>query len=156
MDKPKLLEALAALPESGVKRTKTGRLRELLPEIEAAQAAGYGNEAIAKALTEQGLEVSKRTLETMLSRIRKEMKERAEGARPTPATRSPVSSAGQPATAQGAAKAANLDERKMPQEATGETSPEEANSGKRKILSRKDLRKAKQSGDDEIDQFINE
>lgn len=55
-----------------MRRTKTGRVRELLPQIEAAQAAGYSNEDIAKALKDQGLDVSKKTLETMLYRIRKE------------------------------------------------------------------------------------
>lgn len=72
MDKPTLLDALKALPEGDVRRTKTGRVRELLPQIEAAQAAGYSNEDIAKALKDQGLDVSKKTLETMLYRIRKE------------------------------------------------------------------------------------
>lgn len=82
MDKPTHLEALATPPsDSGVKRTKTGRLRELLPQIEAAQAAGYANTDIAQALTRQGLEIDKKTLETMLYRIRKEIGGTAKNAR---------------------------------------------------------------------------
>lgn len=75
MEKKTLLDALSS-PADGVsvKRTKTGRLRELLPEIEAAQAAGYSNEDIAKSLTSRGLEIDKKTLETMLYRIRMEAK----------------------------------------------------------------------------------
>jgi hypothetical protein len=72
MDKQSLLDALATLPAEAVKRTKTGRIREMLPEIEAAQAAGYSNDAIAQALTKQGVEVTKKVLETTLYRVRKE------------------------------------------------------------------------------------
>lgn len=152
MDKPKLLEVLAALPEGGVKRTKTGRIRELLPEIEAAQAAGYANEDIAKALARQGLEVTKKTLETMLYRIRKE---RSEGGHPAPSTRLAGMQVSQPATAQGAAKAADLDVRKMPEEASTESSPTGMAGGKlasetileapSKSYSFKQLQKAKDS-----------
>lgn len=78
MDKPTHLDALASPPSDiGVKRTKTGRLRELLPQIEAAQAAGYANTDIAQALTRQGLEIDKKTLETILYRIRKEIGEKS-------------------------------------------------------------------------------
>lgn len=127
MDKPKLLEVLAALPEGGVKRTKTGRVRELLPEIEAAQAAGYANEDIAKALAKQGLDVTKKTLETMLYRIRKE---RSEGSSLAPSARLAGMPASHPAATHGAAKAADLDVRKMPQEASPESSPTSMVGGK--------------------------
>lgn len=51
--------------------------------------------------------------------------------------------------------ATDLDENKDLVEAPGGTEPKKSSSDKRKILTRKDLRNAKQSGSDETDQFIN-
>lgn len=50
---------------------------------------------------------------------------------------------------------ADLDESKDLVEAPEGTEPKKPSSGKRKILTRKDLRNAKQSGSEETDQFIN-
>lgn len=64
-------EALQALIASGSARTKMGFLRQVLPEIEAAQAAGITHEKILKTLNEQGFGVdSQKTYAAMLSRIR--------------------------------------------------------------------------------------
>lgn len=87
MDQNSLLATLSSLADQGLKRTKTGQLRELLPQIEQAQSAGYSNEAIAKALTERGLPMTKKTLETMLYRIRKSATKQA----PPPASPEPAS-----------------------------------------------------------------
>lgn len=89
MDQDSLLSTLSSLAGQGVKRTKTGQLRELLPQIEQAQSAGYSNEAIARALTERGLVVTKKTLETMLYRIRKDAAQPAMP--PPPASHAPAS-----------------------------------------------------------------
>lgn len=64
-------EALQALIASGSARTKMGFLRQVLPEIEAAQEAGITHEKILKTLNEQGFGVdSQKTYAAMLSRIR--------------------------------------------------------------------------------------
>lgn len=94
MDQDSLLSTLSSLASQGVKRTKTGQLRELLPQIEQAQSAGYSNEAIARALTARGLAVTKKTLETMLYRIRKDA---AQAAAP-PSSRGPGTEATPPST----------------------------------------------------------
>lgn len=51
-------------------RTKMGRLRQLLPEIEAAQAAGISHEQILAALNERGFDLKMGPYSTMLWRIR--------------------------------------------------------------------------------------
>lgn len=53
-------------------RTKTGRLRDLFDEIEAAKVAGWRYERILLGLKAQGLEVSMNTLKDALKRIRAE------------------------------------------------------------------------------------
>ncbi len=51
-----------------------GRLRELLPEIEAAQIAGNTNKAIVETLNAQGLDITLASFPTMLHRARKGLK----------------------------------------------------------------------------------
>lgn len=51
-----------------------GRLRELLPEIEAAQIAGNTNKAIVETLNAQGLDIALASFPTMLHRARKGLK----------------------------------------------------------------------------------
>lgn len=63
--------ALQALVQSdATARTKMGRLRQLLPEIEAAQAAGISHEQILLALNERGFDLKMGPYSTMLWRIR--------------------------------------------------------------------------------------
>lgn len=143
---------LRALASDDKQRPETARLRDVFDDVERALQAGVKQAVVLAELHELGFTMTMASFKSALQRIRKE---RAEGALPASSTRPTAWPATQPATAQGAAKAANLDERKMPEEAPGETAPGDANSEKRKILSRKDLRKAKQSGNDELDQFIN-
>jgi len=58
--------------ETASGRTKTGRLRDLFDEIEAAKVAGWRYEWILLGLKAQGLEVSMNTLKDALKRIRPE------------------------------------------------------------------------------------
>jgi hypothetical protein len=53
-------------------RTKAGRLRELIAEIEAAHARGWRYEHIVAKLRDQALDVSVVNLRKMLMRIRRE------------------------------------------------------------------------------------
>ncbi|ANB78125.1 hypothetical protein AYM40_37810 (plasmid) [Paraburkholderia phytofirmans OLGA172] len=53
-------------------RTKTGRLRELLEEIEAAQTAGWRIEKIVEALRGQALDLSVDYIKNALKRLRAE------------------------------------------------------------------------------------
>lgn len=63
--------ALDALVKNGTTaRTKMGRLRQLLPSIEAAQDAGISHEQILVALNERGLDLKLGPYSTMLWRIR--------------------------------------------------------------------------------------
>lgn len=66
-------EALMALVKDGsAHRTKIGRLRGVLREIEDLQRSGLSNLAIVGKLNELGYDLTLKTFETMLYRIRKE------------------------------------------------------------------------------------
>lgn len=74
--KPALLGGLA-----GAKRTKTGRLRELLPEIERARELGISHAEILERLNALGLDLTYKTYTESLYRIRR----KREKAPPAPA-----------------------------------------------------------------------
>ena len=74
VDAPTIALALQALAHSGAARTKASRLRELLPEIEAAQAAGVKHEHILDALNAHGFDLSKKSYSVMLWRLRQQAK----------------------------------------------------------------------------------
>ncbi|MCL1574877.1 hypothetical protein [Xanthomonas nasturtii] len=64
-------EALRELASrKDAKRPKRARLRQLLPEIEAAQAAGATNAEIVETLNAQGIDMTLSAFQTALSRIR--------------------------------------------------------------------------------------
>lgn len=66
-------EALAALPTSSSTRTKAGRLRELLPQIEVVHAAGVPHQTIVETLNEKGFDLTLKTYKAMLYRARQEL-----------------------------------------------------------------------------------
>ena len=66
-------EHLRRLAQSNPHRSKTGCLRELYVEIEAARKAGFTTEKIVDALNEKGLDISLGTFVTLLHRIRKQL-----------------------------------------------------------------------------------
>jgi len=70
--------------ETASGRMKTGRLRDLFDEIEAAKVAGWRYEWILLGLKAQGLEVSMNTLKNALKRIRAERRSDAAKSRPAP------------------------------------------------------------------------
>lgn len=64
---------LQSLAQASDKRSKMGRLREVLPDIEAAKNAGVSNAKIVEALNaEHDLQLTVKTFEMMLYRLRKE------------------------------------------------------------------------------------
>jgi len=65
-------EHLRRLAQNNPHRSKTGCLRELYVEIEAARKAGFTTEKIVDALNEKGLDISPGTFVTLLHRIRKQ------------------------------------------------------------------------------------
>lgn len=73
METASIAEALRALASDSKKRSKIGRLRELYPDIEIAQKAGVSNSAIVETLKTQGLDLTLKTFETMLYRLRKDL-----------------------------------------------------------------------------------
>lgn len=66
-----IAEGLQRLATDSSKRSKAARLREVLPNVEAASAAGVPQSEIVKVLAASGLELSEKSLGVMLSRIRK-------------------------------------------------------------------------------------
>jgi hypothetical protein len=74
VDTPTIAQALQALSRSSAARTKASRLRELLPEIEAAQAAGVKHEHILETLNGHGFDLSKKSYSVMLWRLRQQAK----------------------------------------------------------------------------------
>lgn len=63
-------QALLALSRSSTARTQVARLRELLPDIEAAQAAGVRHQHILDALNAHGFALSLKAYSVMLYRLR--------------------------------------------------------------------------------------
>lgn len=63
-------QALQALSRSSTARTQVARLRELLPEIEAAQAAGVKHAHILETLNAHGFALSMKSYSVMLHRLR--------------------------------------------------------------------------------------
>lgn len=83
-------QALQALSRSSAARTQMARLRELLPEIEAAQAAGVRHACIVQALNAHGFALSMKSYSVMLHRLRQQ-RARAGGA--SAAAQAPLSTA---------------------------------------------------------------
>lgn len=71
MDTSPAEKALLALAKEDAERTKTARLREMLDTIEATKRAGVSNARIVETLNAQGFDLTLKTFETMLYRIRK-------------------------------------------------------------------------------------
>ncbi len=69
------LQSLAAAPPGDIKRSKTARLRAVLPDIETALQSGIPHGAILETLKRHGLDMSISTFSTTLQRLRKETKE---------------------------------------------------------------------------------
>jgi len=65
-------DALMALAKNSEGRKKTARLRQLLPQIEAAAAAGVSQAKIVEVLNQEGLDITQNTYSVMLSRLRKQ------------------------------------------------------------------------------------
>lgn len=64
--------ALQALAEASDKRTKMGRFRELLPQIEATHRAGIPHQQILETLKQQGLDLTPKAYSVMLYRARQD------------------------------------------------------------------------------------
>jgi len=69
-DTPTAAQALLALSRSSTARTQVARLRELLPNIEAAQAAGVKHQHILESLNAHGFALSLKAYSVMLHRLR--------------------------------------------------------------------------------------
>ncbi|HCO1532724.1 TPA: hypothetical protein N7L79_004819, partial [Escherichia coli] len=67
---------LGSLLAQKVKRSKTGRIRERFAEIEEAQQQGIRNIDIVNALNDEGFDLTLKTFENILHRIRKERAEK--------------------------------------------------------------------------------
>ena len=100
VDTPTIAQALLALSRSSAARTKASRLRELLPEIEAAQAAGVKHEHILETLNAHGFDLSKKSYSVMLWRLRQQAKR--PGAPSTALAPASATTASGPSSADGA------------------------------------------------------
>lgn len=89
MELPKAAEALRALAANTENRSKIGRLRGIYAEVEATQRAGVSNSKIVETLNAQGFDLTLKTFETMLYRIRKERAEAAPTTTTTPSAELP-------------------------------------------------------------------
>ena len=65
-------EAIRQLARSHEARSKIGKLRELYSTIEEARRAGVSNKKIMETLNARGYDLTIKTFESMLHRIRKE------------------------------------------------------------------------------------
>jgi len=93
--------ALQALAEASDKRTKMGRFRELLPQIEATHRAGVPHQQILETLKQQGLDLTPKAYSVMLYRARQDKEKGGTQylAAPihAPAAPAPIAAPGQPA-----------------------------------------------------------
>lgn len=69
-DTPSIAQTLHALSRSTTARTQMARLRELLPDIERAQATGVKHQHILEALNIHGFSLSMKSYSVMLFRLR--------------------------------------------------------------------------------------
>jgi hypothetical protein len=85
METDKAAESLRALAISE-NRSKMGRLRELVPYIENAKAAGVGLGKVLETLNAHGMDMKMQSFKSMLYRIRQEKKKNpaVNAAKPTP------------------------------------------------------------------------
>lgn len=97
-------QALQALSRSSTARTQVARLRELLPDIEAAQAAGVKHQHIVQALNAHGFTLSLKAYSVMLYRLRQA---RAQSAGASTASEAPQPAAQAPVAPAMAAKASS-------------------------------------------------
>lgn len=63
-----------ALEKESAEQTKAARLREIFGEIETVKRAGVSNARIVEKLNTQGFNLTIKTFETMLHRIRKKQR----------------------------------------------------------------------------------
>ena len=91
-DTPTAAQALLALSRSSTARTQVARLRELLPNIEAAQAAGVKHQHILESLNAHGFALSMKAYSVMLYRLR-QARAKSAGASAAPGAPPPVAQA---------------------------------------------------------------
>ena len=72
-DTEKTVNALQALTAENKNRSKTARLRDLLPQIEASQAAGVTHKKILETLNQQGLDLKPKAYSVILWRLRAQL-----------------------------------------------------------------------------------
>ncbi len=82
MKKESVIDALVTLANGLEDRSKVAQLREVYPYIEAAKRAGFKNSKIVETLNAQGFELTLKSFEMLLYRIRKAAQECAH--KPTP------------------------------------------------------------------------
>lgn len=72
MKKEKLIETLKELSIGKENRSATAQLRDIFDDIEAALDAGVRRQAIWKALSQAGYQITPKNFESAIHRIRKE------------------------------------------------------------------------------------
>lgn len=77
MDSIKISEQLKKLAKDSEKRTKSSRLNDVFDDIENALKNGISRQAIIELLAENGLEISMKSFESTLARLRRKRKDTA-------------------------------------------------------------------------------
>lgn len=70
MDREGLIDKLQALAQDDKARPKAARLRDVIEDVEATLASGVSRAKVLSALNEHGLDMTMKTFETTLKRIR--------------------------------------------------------------------------------------
>jgi hypothetical protein len=84
MNKESVIDALVTLANGLENRSKIAQLREIYPYIEEAKRAGFKNLKIVETLNAQGFELTLKSFEMLLYRIREETKAAANASRNSP------------------------------------------------------------------------
>ena len=77
MDSIKISEQLKKLATDSEKRSKSSRLNDVIDDVENALKNGISRQAIIELLAENGLEMSFKTFESTLARLRRKRKNTA-------------------------------------------------------------------------------
>jgi len=94
MDKDSVTAALRALA-TGSKRSKTAQMRDVFDDVDASLKSGVSREDVLKTLNEAGLDLTLRTFDTIVYRLRQE---RLGLGKAAPVTKKSASAATQPAS----------------------------------------------------------
>lgn len=147
MEKNSVADVLRALATDDRSRSETARLRDVIDEVEAALSAGVKRQTVLDALNSRGFNMTLRSFESALYRIRKQRRGNPAPSRSTAAvsqTSEPASATPYAPEAVGTPPMATQTPEDLPQSEAGKTLTEQVMNTAPQKFSYKQLQKAKE------------